>query len=127
MKSVAFSRVYPMLATLCLALLLAGCATTTTNLPPEVPAMRQLSDIDDEYVARVDDSWERFNRSMYKFNYRFDKYFFLPIVSGYETITPTFVQTGVSNFFNNVGEVRNFTNCVFQLKGMQTLDLVNVG
>jgi phospholipid-binding lipoprotein MlaA len=58
---------------------------------------------------------------MYNFNYRLDKYFLLPIVSGYEFVTPTFVQTGVSNFFNNLEETRNLTNSIFQLKGMETL------
>jgi phospholipid-binding lipoprotein MlaA len=121
MKTSAVSRVYPLLIALSLALFLAGCATTATNLPPEEPAMRQLSDIDDEYVARVDDSWEVFNRSIYKFNYRFDKYVFLPVVNTYEFITPTFMQTGVSNFFNNIGEVKTLYNSLFQLKGEKAL------
>jgi len=118
---VAIRRVYLMLAALCLALSVTGCATTAANLPAEVPAMHSVSEVTDESVALTPDPWVGFNRSMYKFNYTLDKYVLLPVVSGYEFVTPSFVQTGVSNFFNNVGEVRNFTNCVFQLKGMQTL------
>ena len=124
MKPFAYRRVCLLLLAFCMTLLLAGCATTTTNLPPEEPAMRQLSDIDDEYVARVDDPWEGFNRSMYKFNYNFDKYVFLPVVNSYEFIAPTFVQTGVSNFFNNIGEIRTLYNSLFQLKGQKTLTTV---
>jgi phospholipid-binding lipoprotein MlaA len=76
---------------------------------------------DDERVVDIEDPWETFNLNMYKFNYNFDRYFFLPVVSGYEFITPTLVQKGVSNFFANVGEVRTFYNSVFQLKGKKVL------
>lgn len=118
---VAISRVYLMLAALCLALSLAGCATTTAGLVPEVPAMHSVSEVKDDRVAAAPDPWVGFNRSMYKFNYHLDKYVLLPVVSGYEFITPTLVQDGISNVFSNLLEVRNFTNCIFQLKGMQTL------
>jgi phospholipid-binding lipoprotein MlaA len=58
---------------------------------------------------------------MYKFNYYFDKYFFLPVVRGYEFILPTFAQTGVSNFFYNIREVRTFYNSLLQLKGEKAM------
>jgi phospholipid-binding lipoprotein MlaA len=104
-----------------LALSLAGCATTAA-LPPEALPMHTLSEFsDDERIADIDDPWERFNRRMYTFNYYFDKYFFLPVVSGYEFVTPAFVQTGVSNFFGNVGEFRTLYNSLLQLKGVKAL------
>jgi phospholipid-binding lipoprotein MlaA len=59
---------------------------------------------------------------MYRFNFYFDKYFFLPVVGGYETITPGVVQTGISNFFANIGDVFNLTNNLFQLKGKPSLN-----
>ena len=117
---VAIRRVYPMLATLCLAVSLAGCASTST-LPPEVPAMHSVSEVTDDRVAMTPDPWVGFNHSMYKFNYNLDKYVLLPVVSGYEFITPTILQDGISNVFNNIGEIRSLTNCILQLKGMQTL------
>jgi phospholipid-binding lipoprotein MlaA len=88
-----------------------------------MPAMHSVDEVKDEYVAKGTeiDPWVGFNRSMYKFNYHLDKYVLLPAVSGYEFITPTLVQDGISNVFNNILEVRNLTNCIFQLKGMQTL------
>ena len=111
-------RVNPLLSALCLALLCAGCATTTLNLPPEEPAMHSLSEIKDEYVVQSPDPWVGFNRSMYKFNYNLDKYVLLPVVGGYEFITPVIVQDGISNFFNNLLELRNFSNNLFQLKAV---------
>lgn len=117
--SFAICRVYPVIVALHLLLSLSGCATTTTaKLTPEVPAMHSVSEFsDDEQVGHIADPWEGFNRSMYKFNYHFDRYFFLPVVSGYEFITPTFIQKGVSNFFANIGEIRTLYNSAFQLKG----------
>ena len=121
MSPVTIRPVYIMLATLCLTVSLAGCATTSANLPPEVPAMHSLSEVTDDRVTVTPDPWYGFNRGMYKFNYNLDKYVLLPVVNGYEFITPTFVQTGVSNFFNNIGEIRNLTNNLFQLKGKNSL------
>ena len=118
--TVIIRRAYPVLVYLCLALTLAGCATTAPL--PEVPAMHNLSEIDDEEVTVAGaDPWEGFNHSMYNFNYELDKYFLLPIVNTYEFITPTFAQTGVSNFFNNIGEVRTFYNSLLQAKGEKSM------
>lgn len=121
MIPIAFLRIYPLIAAAFLAMSLAGCATTTANLPPEVPAMHSVNEIKDEYVAQSPDPWVGFNRSMYRFNYNLDKYVLLPVVNGYEYITPTVVQDGISNVFSNLLEVRNLTNSVFQLKGTQSL------
>jgi len=120
MMPVAIRRVYPLLIVLSLALSLAGCATTSA-LQAEIPPIHSVKEVQDEVVAKAPDPWVGFNRSMYKFNYNLDKYFLLPIVGGYEFITPSVVQTGVSNFFNNITDIRNLTNSVFQLKGKQSL------
>lgn len=116
-------KIFVIIVTLYAALSVAGCATTTAHLPAEVPAMHTVSEFSDDpdRIAYVDDPWEGFNRRMYKFNYYFDNYVYLPVVSGYEFVTPTFVQKGVSNFFNNVGEVRTLYNSLFQLKGGKAL------
>jgi len=47
------------------------------------------------------DPFESFNRRMYHFNYRLDQWVMLPVVRGYQYVTPRFVRTGVSNFFSN--------------------------
>jgi phospholipid-binding lipoprotein MlaA len=69
-----------------------------------------------EPPMRVSDPFEGFNKAIYKFNYGFDKYFFLPVVRGYEFITPAPVRKGVTNFFSNLYEVRNFANNLLQGK-----------
>ncbi len=67
-------------------------------------------------VMLVEDRFEGFNRAMYRFNFEFDQYVFLPIVRGYRFVVPRPVRTGVSNFFSNLGEIRNATNGVLQAR-----------
>ncbi|WP_420826740.1 VacJ family lipoprotein [Azomonas macrocytogenes] len=62
------------------------------------------------------DPYEPFNRRMYHFNYRLDQWVLLPVVRGYRYVTPRFVRTGVTNFFNNFGDVANLANSLLQLK-----------
>jgi phospholipid-binding lipoprotein MlaA len=106
---------------LLLALFLTGCATTMVNSEAEVPARHSISEFRDQRFAEVADPWEGFNRNMYRFNFYFDKYLFLPVVNSYEFVTPTFVQERISGFYNNLGEVRNLTNSLFQLKGTESV------
>jgi phospholipid-binding lipoprotein MlaA len=109
------------LLALMLSLSLAGCAATGLNTQAEVPARHSISEFRDQRFAEVADPWEGFNRNMYRFNFYFDKYLFLPVVDGYDFVTPTFLQERISGIYNNLGEVRNFTNCLFQLKGTESM------
>src|SRR5690242_16683644 len=105
-----------------LVLVLSGCAARSAILPGEVPPMHTVSEFrDDENVSRTRDPWEGFNRSMYKFNYEADRYVLLPVVAGYEKAVPRIAQTGVSNFFANLREVRTFYNSLLQGKGKKSL------
>jgi phospholipid-binding lipoprotein MlaA len=100
-----------------MALALAGCASTPV-LPPEEPAMHTIKELDDEFATGSEvDPWYGTNKSIYRFNYNVDQYFFLPVVNTYEFIMPTFAQTGVSNFFNNINEIRTLYNSALQGKG----------
>jgi phospholipid-binding lipoprotein MlaA len=64
----------------------------------------------------VEDPWEGFNRSMYHFNAKFDRYVYLPVVGVYEQVLPDSVQNGISNIFNNLKEIPIFVNSVLQGK-----------
>lgn len=121
MKIINHYRTGSVITALMLSLLLGGCAATRANTPAEVPARHSISEFKDQRFAEVADPWEGFNRSMYRFNFYMDKYVFLPVVSSYEFVTPSFVQARVSGFYNNLGEVRNLTNSLFQLKGTESL------
>jgi len=71
--------------------------------------------------GRVSDPLEGFNRTMFSFNDGVDTYFFKPVAKGYRYVTPNFVETGVSNFFSNILEIRNLLNSGLQAKGKKTL------
>ncbi len=96
-----------------------GCASNSEQDLAGQPAKHQFSDFYEEgevYPTDVYDPLEGFNRRVYKFNAGFDEFIFLPVVNGYETVTPEFVRTGVSNFFTNIGEIITFANEVLQFK-----------
>jgi phospholipid-binding lipoprotein MlaA len=107
------------------AFLLGACSTApiqkgdvieTPYFSPEdvlVPGTTYLSD-------EVPDPWEGFNRTMYRFNYRFDKYFFLPVVNAYKTVVPDVAQEGVHNFFNNIRDITTLINSALQLSADKT-------
>jgi phospholipid-binding lipoprotein MlaA len=108
---------YPVL----LLLIMTGCAASSANRLPESPPLHSIAEFKDQRFAEVADPWEGFNRDMYRFNFYLDKYFLLPVLHGYEYVAPVFVQDRVSNFYNNIAEIRNLTNSVFQAKGKESL------
>ena len=60
------------------------------------------------------DPWERVNRTTYKFNDEVDRYLLKPVAKGYVKVTPTFVQRGVSNFFDNLNYPVTIVNDLLQ-------------
>jgi phospholipid-binding lipoprotein MlaA len=111
-----FIQTASLLLVLCIV---AGCSSSGDQDLAVQPAQHQFSDFYEEgedYPADVYDPLEGFNRGVYKFNAVFDEFVFLPVVGAYETVTPEFARTGVSNFFTNIGEIITFANEVLQLK-----------
>ena len=82
---------------------------TTVNHWPEV----HKSNID--FMA-VYDPWEPMNRHLYSFNAGMDEYFLLPVTTGYETVLPSPVRSGISNFIQNANEIPTLVNCLLQGK-----------
>jgi len=74
---------------------LSGCATTNNN--PKDP-------------------YEGFNRSMFSFNDKVDQIAMKPAATVYQKVLPTFVQTGIGNFFGNIGDVWIAVNNLMQGK-----------
>ncbi len=78
--------------------------------------------------ANPRDPWEPFNRSVYNFNEGLDQAVIKPVATGYQNVTPKIMRTGVSNFFENIGDVWSLVNNVFQLKPAQSVEtLFRVG
>lgn len=115
------------LISLCL-LLLGGCSTKPVQVgdpiePPVFPADRVLdknAEVDES--AEVWDPFEGINRSIYRFNYHFDRYIFLPAVETYKYITPEPVQAGLHNFFNNLTDMTTLINSALQLNLEKTMN-----
>lgn len=66
--------------------------------------------------ASEEDPWESFNRPIFKFNDTLDTYALKPLAKGYRAVTPQVVDDGVSNFFANIGEIKNCANDLLQGK-----------
>lgn len=73
------------------------------------------------------DPLEGYNRAMFKFNDKVDEVALKPIAKGYKAVTPSFVQTGIGNFFGNLSDVWTAVNNLIQGKGEAGLqDVVRV-
>ena len=94
-----------------LVVMTAGCAgreqpqTDPTNEPGN----------EDIQTNKID-PYERYNRSVYKFNDKLDKYVLKPAAKTYREITPKPVETGIYNFFNNLSEPLTMVNSLLQGK-----------
>jgi phospholipid-binding lipoprotein MlaA len=95
---VTVTRAIRRLAALSLAVamtgLLGGCATS----------------------GNAKDPIEGFNRAVYAFNEGLDTAIVRPVAVGYDTVMPSPVRTGVSNFFGNVADVFIAVNNLLQGK-----------
>jgi len=90
-------------------LAITGCASTTE------PAINSAEISEAPEVSPVD-PYEGFNRSMYGFNMGLDRYLLKPVADGYRFVTPDFMQTGVTNFFNNLKGINVVLNDLLQGK-----------
>lgn len=62
------------------------------------------------------DPWEAINRPIFTFNDYADRYVLRPLAKGYQRVTPDPVEKGVTNVFNNLGEISNILNNLLQGK-----------
>lgn len=57
---------------------------------------------------------EGYNRAMFGFNHKLEKYVFRPVARGYRAVTNEFVRQRVTNFFNNIEEPVSAVNHILQ-------------
>lgn len=62
------------------------------------------------------DPWEDYNRAVYGFNKGIDTAFLKPAGKAYDMLVPEPVDKGITNFFSNLGDVRNCLNNFLQGK-----------
>jgi len=100
-SSPLLSRLAASLALLAVAALLGGCATTQADSKPR---------------EKNRDPFEKVNRGVYTFNDTLDRYALKPVAIAYRDYTPKVVQTGVGNFFENLGYPTTIANQFLQGK-----------
>jgi len=83
-----------------LILLTSGCASVSTPPPPNDP-------------------FERYNRTMYRFNDTLDRAVLKPVAKGYQKVVPQPVDDSVTNFFSNLDDVVVTLNDLLQGKARQ--------
>lgn len=66
------------------------------------------------------DPFENYNRAMFEFNQKFDDGVAKPVATAYRKVTPNWVNTAITNFFGNLGDVVVVINDILQLKLKQT-------
>ena len=107
-----------------LVLMMSACSTVKTV---KTHAVETLTTVKTQAVATLevvsektnignnpDDPLEGFNRHIFDFNEGLDQYILKPIASSYQAITPSFIQTGISNFFSNAGDAWTAVNNLLQ-------------
>lgn len=62
------------------------------------------------------DPWQGFNQGVFAFNDTADRYFMQPVAKGYQFITPTFLDNGISNIFSTIAEIPTSINALLQFK-----------
>lgn len=67
------------------------------------------------------DPYEKYNRSVFNFNDAVDRNALKPAATAYKAVLPSFVQTGVNNFFGNLSDLWSSANNVMQGKGERGL------
>ena len=60
------------------------------------------------------DTFEGYNRAMFKFNYEFDKYILKPLAEGYRDITTPYIRRRVNTALANLKEPLYATNNLLQ-------------
>ncbi|MGM0569224.1 VacJ family lipoprotein [Marinobacter sp.] len=112
-----FSDMPKAVSTLILAgLALAGCASSPDQAADETVQSDELV-YTEAGLADTRDPWEPWNRQVFAFNQTVDDWVLRPVAEGYQFVMPSAADRAVTNFFNNLTEVRNFINSVLQLKG----------
>ncbi|MBC3918440.1 VacJ family lipoprotein [Undibacterium sp. CY18W] len=107
-------RLLPLLLLLT-SIVLTGCSTVTVEkIKDKADQTLDVLSTKTNIGKNPRDPLEGFNRAMFSFNDTIDQAIVKPVAEGYRAALPTFVQTGVGNFFSNIGDVWNAVNNILQ-------------
>ena len=111
-------KVFNQFIVLLCCFLMIACSAVPQLESNAIAPIVQLPDNHEDLgvMSAYTDPWEGFNRRMYYFNAKADEYVILPVVTGYQKITPDVVERSINNFFSNLDEVSTFINSLLQFK-----------
>jgi len=89
-----------------------GCATVSGGTPARQSAGQKL------------DPWENWNRKVFNFNEDLDRVVLKPVATAYRKVTPSFLRTAISNFFNNAEDAWSAVNHFLQGKGESGMQML---
>ncbi len=81
-------------------LVLGGCSTVSAT----------------KNSTKSNDPIESINRKVFSFNTQVDKNLLVPVATSYKKNTPILIQSGVGNFFSNIGDIPTTINSALQGK-----------
>ncbi len=84
-----------------------GAPTAAPGADDELPPFPEEED---------HDPFQRFNRGVFTFNDKFDRYLARPVAEAYQDVTPRLARTGISNFFSNLFQPTVIINDLLQGK-----------
>lgn len=97
-------------------------------VPPIASAQEEPPLLDDERLIEEEfdteeiyDPFEGFNRAVFWFNDRVDRYVLEPVARGYDDVLPRRVKVGISSFFENLQYPQYLVSDLVQLKFTQAL------
>lgn len=98
--------IIPVIIALVVLFFLSGCATVPNEVTISNPVV--------EKNTELADPWEGWNRGIYQFNERLDRYVLKPLATGYRQILPQTFRSSVGNFFNNLALPTTIINDLLQ-------------
>ena len=95
----------------------ATTSQTTTLDPAGAIDQTATTNVEDDTTTK--DPFEKFNRPMFSFNEKLDKFILKPIATLYNAIMPRPLNEGVHNFFLNIGNLPTIANDILQFNFYQ--------
>lgn len=84
-------------------------------------ASKETPELASKEPQKTTDKLIKLNRKIYKANMALDKLLLKPVAKVYKKITPEPIDTSITNFFSNLGDISNAANNLLQFKAGDAL------
>lgn len=89
-------------------------------LAPSIIAILSMTGCSPATTKDSRDPIEGWNRGVQNFNDKLDDYVMKPVATGYSKVTPSVLDQGITNFYNNVEDISVIGNDLLQFKLLQS-------